>query len=88
MGQPYGTIVIAEIRRDPRGFGVKNKIIRLVTDSTLNNLNAFQGIVIPDVEQDFINGDDENSDDGVDSGALSDDYDYSCSTDQSSAIQE
>ena len=61
-------------------FGIKDKVIRLVTDSSSNNINAFKDTIIPGFEQYFIQDDndetiDEDSDADVNGGSCSDEYD-------------
>lgn len=61
-------------------FGIKDKIIRLVTDSSSNNISAFKNLVIPGFEQYFIEDDDneiieEDDDIGCSDGTYSDEYD-------------
>ena len=61
-------------------FGIKDKVIRLVTDSSSNNINVFKDIIILGFEQYFIQDDndetiDEDSDADANGGSCSDEYD-------------
>lgn len=64
-------------------FGIKNKIIRIVTDSAANNISAFQDMIIPGFERYFAEDDDDeinnddDSDTDIDDGQASDEYEYS-----------
>ena len=91
-GSHSGPLLLEKYQKIVEKFGIKNKIVRLVTDSTSNNINAFRNLIIPGFEQYFIDDDDDgSSNDGNDSdGTLSDEYDYppdiSSKTDSLTAI--
>jgi hypothetical protein len=53
-------------------FGIKGKVIRLVTDSSSNTINAFKDIIIPGFGQYFIQDD---NDDAVNGELRRDEYD-------------
>jgi hypothetical protein len=58
-------------------FGIKDKVVHLVTDSSSNNINAFKNLIIPGFEHYFIHDDNdattEDSDGVADSEQWSED---------------
>jgi hypothetical protein len=88
-GSHSGTLLLQKYEEIINKFGIKDKVIRLVTDNGSNNICAFKDLVIPGFEEYFMHddnddtneeGSDMNSDDGL---IVSDEYEYSpniCST--------
>ncbi|CAF3105902.1 unnamed protein product [Rotaria sp. Silwood2] len=81
-GSHSGSLLLEKYEEIVDKFGIKNKVIRIVTDSAANNINAFQKMIIPGFEQYFVEDDngDSNDDNGSDAdnsdGTFSDEYEY------------
>ncbi|UJR17867.1 hypothetical protein I4U23_004766 [Adineta vaga] len=80
-GTHSGSLLLEKYEEIVSIFGIKNKIVRLVTDNAANNISAFQNIINPGFEKYFEdngNGIDEgeNDSDTNDDGTLSDEYEY------------
>ncbi|CAF4059680.1 unnamed protein product [Rotaria sordida] len=80
-GSHSGFLLLQKYQEIINIFGIKDKIIRLVTDNGSNNINAFKDLVIPGFEQYFTedyNDDSYDEDSGVDlnDGTVSDEYEY------------
>ena len=77
-GSHSGLLLLQTYEDIVNRFGVKNKVIRLVTDSSSNNISAFKDLVIPGFENYFIQDDDfeieEDNDIEVADGTYSDEY--------------
>jgi hypothetical protein len=73
-GSHSGPLLLEKYEEVVGKFRIKDKIIRLVTDSAANNISAFKNLVIPGFEDYF--ADENDGDTYNDDGALSDEYEY------------
>ncbi|CAF1511676.1 unnamed protein product [Rotaria sordida] len=62
-GSHSGFLLLQKYQEIINIFGIKDKIIRLVNDNGLNNINAFKDLVIPGFEQYFTEDDNDDSND-------------------------
>ncbi|CAF4404450.1 unnamed protein product, partial [Rotaria sp. Silwood2] len=82
LGSHSGSLLLQKYEEIINAFGVKNKVILIVTDSAANNIGAFQGMIIPGFEKYFIKDDNDEINDEDDSksdmnnGEISDEYEY------------
>ena len=58
-GSHSGSSLLQQYQNIVDAFGIKDKVIRLVTDSSSNNISAFKNLVIPGFEQYFLKDDDD-----------------------------
>ncbi|CAF3849642.1 unnamed protein product [Rotaria magnacalcarata] len=80
-GSHNGSLLLQTYEEIVNRFGIKDKVIRLFTDSSSNNISAFKNLIIPGFEEYFINDDDneiteEDSDTEVNDETHSDEYEY------------
>ncbi|CAF1525311.1 unnamed protein product, partial [Adineta ricciae] len=80
-GSHSSSLLLEKYEEIVSAFGIKDKVIRLVTDNAANNISAFQDIIIPGFEQYFIQDEneytsDENDDIQANDGDISDEYEY------------
>ncbi|CAF2100505.1 unnamed protein product [Rotaria magnacalcarata] len=80
-GSHSGSLLLQKYEETINTFGIKHKVIRLVTDSSANNIHAFKDLVIPGFEHYFDKNDndnmsDEDSDANSNDGTVSDEYEY------------
>ena len=78
-GSHTGSLLLQTYEEIIHKFGIKSKVIRLVTDNAANNISAFQNIIVPGFEKYFVDENDvenDESDETNDDGALSDEYEY------------
>jgi hypothetical protein len=95
-GSHSGSLLLQTYEEIVNRFGIKDKVVRLVTDSSSNNISAFKDLIIPGFEDYFIQDKDnesaEDDDDvGVSDGTYSDEYndiEYISSTTSNSTTTE
>lgn len=80
-GSHSSSLLLQKYEEIVNKFEIKNKVIRIVTDSASNNIGAFQNMIIPGFEQYFAEDDDDelnydDSDTNVNDGNVSDEYEY------------
>ncbi|CAF1126829.1 unnamed protein product [Rotaria sordida] len=80
-GSHSGFLLLQKYQEMINICGIKDKIIRLVTDNGSNNINAFKDLVIPGFEQYFTEDDNDDSNDedsgvNLNDGTVSDEYEY------------
>lgn len=77
-----GSLLRQKYQEVVNAFGIANKVIRIVTDSAANNIDAFQHKIIPGFEHYFDqDGEDQSSDEDdntneTNDDSLSDEYEY------------
>ncbi|CAF3417717.1 unnamed protein product [Rotaria sp. Silwood2] len=81
MGSHSGSLLLQKYQEIINTFGIKHKIIRLVTDNGSNNINAFKDLIIPGFEQYFTEDDNddsngEDSDVNLNDGTITNEYEY------------
>ena len=72
-GSHSGSLLLQQYQNIVDTFGIKDKVVRLVTDSSSNNISAFKDLIIPGFEQYFLNDDDDETTDERNNAAVDDD---------------